>query len=61
MDVSNVDPETVLVDWKNVEPSDPDASGEIDPNVLRDFGQEDKVMVSIRYSKHQSYPLVQFS
>jgi hypothetical protein len=52
MDVSNVDPESVLVDFENVEPGD--VSGEIDEawlkTSLRDHGSEDKVMVSVRYS-----------
>lgn len=51
MDVSNVDPEQVLVDYQSVEPGD--VSGEIDEAWLRaaelDHGKEDKVMVSIRY------------
>ena len=50
MDVSNVDPEQVLVDYQNVEPGD--ISGEIDEAWLRaaqlDHGKQDKVMVSIR-------------
>jgi len=50
MDVSNVDPEQVLVDSQTVEPGD--ISGEIDEAWLRaadlDHGKEDKVMVSIR-------------
>lgn len=50
MDVSNVDPEQVLVDYKSVEPGD--VSGEIDEAWLRaaqlDHGKHDKVMVSIR-------------
>ncbi|KAH0579094.1 Kinesin-related protein 11 [Termitomyces sp. J132] len=50
MDVSNVDPEEVLVDSATVEPGD--LSGEIDEAWLqaatRDHGKEDKVMVSIR-------------
>jgi centromeric protein E len=50
MDVSNVDPEQVLVDYQNVEPGD--VSGEIDEAWLRaaqlDHGKQDKVMVSIR-------------
>lgn len=51
MDVSNVDPESVLVDFQTVEPGD--VSGEIDEAWLkaaaRDHGKEDKVMVSVRY------------
>lgn len=51
MDVSNVDPESVLVDFQTVEPGD--ISGEIDEAWLkaaaRDHGKEDKVMVSVRY------------
>jgi centromeric protein E len=50
MDVSNVDPERVLVDYQTVEPGD--ISGEIDEAWLRaaelEHGKEDKVMVSIR-------------
>jgi centromeric protein E len=50
MDVSNVDPEEVLVDYQTVEPGD--VSGEMDEAWLRaaesDHGKEDKVMVSIR-------------
>ena len=48
MDVSNVDPEELLVDSKTVEPAD--VSGEIDlDDVFIDEGRQDKVMVSIRY------------
>ena len=48
MDVSNVDPEDVLVDSKTVEPAD--VSGEFDlDDVFIDHGKQDKVMVSIRY------------
>ncbi len=50
MDVSNVDPEQVLVDAETVEPGD--VSAEIDEAWLRsikhDHGKDDKVMVSIR-------------
>jgi len=47
MDVSNVDPEMVLVDSQTVEPGD--ISGEIDESALHyDHGKEDKVMVSVR-------------
>ena len=50
MDVSNVDPEEVLVDFQTVEPGD--ISGEVDEAWLKaaslDHGKEDKVMVSIR-------------
>lgn len=50
MDVSNVDPEQVLVDFQTVEAAD--ISGEIDEAWLKaaqlDHGKEDKVMVSIR-------------
>lgn len=50
MDVSNVDPERVLVDYQTVEPGD--VSAEIDETWLRtaelDHGKQDKVMVSIR-------------
>jgi centromeric protein E len=51
MDVSNVDPEEVLVDFQTVEPGD--ISGELDEAWLKaanlDHGKEDKVMVSIRF------------
>lgn len=49
MDVSNVDPEEVLVDFETVDPAD--VSGEIDEAWLRaaTHSNEDKVMVSIRY------------
>ncbi|EPQ50948.1 kinesin-domain-containing protein [Gloeophyllum trabeum ATCC 11539] len=47
MDVTQVDPEEVLVDYQTVEAGD--ISGEIDEALLtRDHGAEDKVMVSIR-------------
>ncbi|KAH9480830.1 Kinesin-related protein 11 [Psilocybe cubensis] len=50
MDVSNVDPEQVLVDSQTVEPGD--VSGEIDEAWLKaaelNHGKQDKVMVSIR-------------
>ncbi|KAG6853094.1 hypothetical protein C0991_006927 [Blastosporella zonata] len=50
MDVSNIDPEDVLVDFETLEPGD--ISGEIDEAWLRaaslEHGKEDKVMVSIR-------------
>jgi len=48
MDVSRVDPEEVLVDFRNVEPGD--VSGEVDEALLRaaEYGLEDKVLVSIR-------------
>ena len=46
MDVSNVDPEEVLVDFENVEA---DVSVEIDEAMLRsEYGKEDRVLVSIR-------------
>lgn len=52
MDVSNVNPEEVLVDSKTVEPGD--VSGEIDlDDVFIDHGKQDKVMVSIR---HVAFP-----
>lgn len=51
MDVSNVDPEEVLVDFQTVDAGD--ISGEMDEAWLRaaglDHGKEDKVMVSIRF------------
>jgi len=48
MDVSNVNPEDVLVDSKTVEPAD--VSGEIDlDDIFIYHGKQDKVMVSIRY------------
>ncbi|KAF8625919.1 hypothetical protein AX17_006645 [Amanita inopinata Kibby_2008] len=47
MDVSNVDPEDVLVDSQTVEPGD--VSGELDlDDVFIDHGKQDKVMVSVR-------------
>lgn len=48
MDVSRVDPEEALVDYQNVEAGD--ISGEIDESMLKDCGNEDKVLVSIRYA-----------
>ncbi|KIY68725.1 kinesin-domain-containing protein [Cylindrobasidium torrendii FP15055 ss-10] len=46
MDVSNVDPEEVLVDFENVEA---DVSGEIDPSWFKSSSTtDDKVMVSVR-------------
>ncbi|KAJ2924618.1 hypothetical protein H1R20_g12471, partial [Candolleomyces eurysporus] len=57
MDVSNVDPESVLVDFQTVEPGD--ISGEIDEAWLkaaaRDHGKEDKVMVSVRIRPTDSH------
>ena len=54
MDVSRVDPEEVLVDAQNVEAGD--VSGDIDEVWLtgKDHGNEDKVLVSVRYviSRH---------
>ncbi|KAJ3732595.1 P-loop containing nucleoside triphosphate hydrolase protein [Lentinula guzmanii] len=51
MDVSNVDPEEVLVDYQTVEPADV-SLGEMDEAWLKtvqaDHGKEDKVMVSVR-------------
>ncbi|KAJ4479867.1 P-loop containing nucleoside triphosphate hydrolase protein [Lentinula lateritia] len=51
MDVTNVDPEEVLVDYQNVEPADV-SLGEMDEAWLKtmqaDHGKEDKVMVSVR-------------
>lgn len=48
MDVSRVDPEEALVDFESVEPGD--ISADIDDSVLHgmNYGQEDKVLVSIR-------------
>jgi len=50
MDVSNVDPESVLVDYQMVE--EEEVSGEIDYSWLQaamnNHGTRDKVMVSIR-------------
>ncbi|KXN83381.1 Kinesin-related protein 11 [Leucoagaricus sp. SymC.cos] len=50
MDVSNVDPEDVLVDYQMIEEAD--VSGEIDgawlQAAMQDHGKQDKVMVSIR-------------
>lgn len=51
MDVSNVDPEEVLVDFQTVDEAG-DISAEMDEAWLRaankDHGKEDKVMVSVR-------------
>lgn len=49
MDVSRIDPEDVLVDAQNVELAD--ASAEMDEAMLREIleGNEDKVLVSVRY------------
>ncbi|KIK52881.1 hypothetical protein GYMLUDRAFT_265283 [Collybiopsis luxurians FD-317 M1] len=51
MDVTNVDPEDVLVDFQTVEPADV-SLGELDEAWLKtvqaDHGKEDKVMVSVR-------------
>ena len=44
MDVSNVDPEEVLLDYQTIEPGD--VSAEIDPAEVNT--SEDKVMVSVR-------------
>ncbi|TFK34801.1 kinesin-like protein [Crucibulum laeve] len=56
MDVSNVDPEQVLVDFQTVEPGD--ISGEIDEAWLKanglDHGKQDKVMVSVRIRPTES-------
>jgi centromeric protein E len=50
MDVSNVDPERVLVDYQMIE--DAEVSGEIDQAwldaAMQDHGKHDKVMVSVR-------------
>lgn len=50
MDVSNVDPEQVLVDYQMIEETE--ISGEIDEAWLQaamlDHGKHDKVMVSVR-------------
>ncbi|EKM79626.1 hypothetical protein AGABI1DRAFT_74724 [Agaricus bisporus var. burnettii JB137-S8] len=50
MDVSNVDPEQVLVDYQMIE--DAEVSGEIDQAwldaAMQDHGKHDKVMVSVR-------------
>jgi centromeric protein E len=54
MDVSNVDPEDVLVDFETVEPGDGDISAEIDEEWVRDAllegdrENEEKVLVSVR-------------
>jgi len=51
MDVSNVDPESVLVDYQMVEDEE-EVSGEIDDSWLQaamnNHGTRDKVMVSVR-------------
>ena len=48
MDVSRVDPEQALVDYQTV---DVDLSGDVDESLLdfREYGKEDKVLVSVRY------------
>lgn len=48
MDVSNVDPEEVLVDFETACEGDGDVSIEVDEAWAADHGKEDKVMVSIR-------------
>jgi centromeric protein E len=49
MDVSRVDPEEVLVNFQSIEAGD--VSAEIDESMLpaADYGNRDKVLVSIRY------------
>ena len=47
MDVSRVDPEEVLVDCETVDPAD--ISTDLFEGMLNGHGQEDKVLVSIRY------------
>lgn len=52
MDVSRVDPEEVLIDAETVEAAD--VSADIDESILQglqDYGQEDRVLVSIRCAK----------
>lgn len=46
MDVSRIDPEEALVDFETVEAGD--ISVDMDDEMLRDYGREDKVLVSIR-------------
>ena len=46
MDVSRVDPEEALVDFETVEAGD--LSLDLDEEILKNYGQEDKVLVSIR-------------
>lgn len=46
MDVSRVDPEEALVDFETVEAGD--LSLDLDEELLKDHGREDKVLVSIR-------------
>ncbi|THH28271.1 hypothetical protein EUX98_g5913 [Antrodiella citrinella] len=55
MDVSRIDPEEVLVDYQTVELGD--ISGEIDEALLKDYGADDKVLVSIRI-RPTSNPIV---
>ncbi|KAL6302818.1 kinesin-domain-containing protein [Sparassis latifolia] len=54
MDVSRIDPEEALVDFQKLEPGD--ISGEIDEAALveANYGQEDKVLVSIRIRPTES-------
>ena len=46
MDVSRIDPEEALVDFETVEAGD--ISLDLD-DIAQDYGQEDKVLVSIRW------------
>ncbi|KAL4251230.1 Kinesin-like protein [Abortiporus biennis] len=46
MDVSRIDPEEALVDFETVEAGD--ISADIDESILREYGKDDKVLVSIR-------------
>lgn len=65
MDVSRIDPEEALVDAETVEAGDVSADM-IDESLLQglqDYGQEDKVLVSIRCvtSYHASYQSIQMN
>ncbi len=57
MDVSRVDPEEALVDCETVEAGD--ISVEMDESPLQDYGQEDKVLVSVRSVMYTSYAIAQ--
>ncbi|KZT11970.1 kinesin-domain-containing protein [Laetiporus sulphureus 93-53] len=46
MDVSRIDPEEAVVDFRTVEPGD--ASGDLEDTAITNYGREDKVLVSIR-------------
>ncbi|KAH8104743.1 kinesin-domain-containing protein [Cristinia sonorae] len=59
MDVSRIDPEEALVDYQNVEAGD--ISGDIDESMLKDYGSDDKVLVSIRVKPTTNNPVWNFT